>query len=168
MSHRSNLIGFWCLACAVTMLGFPSDKIVSAPVTSFVYPVLGPRMSSAYGKRTHPIKRAVKHHDGVDLAAPRGAPIRAIADGTVVFADPHGGYGKLIVIEHRGGMTSHYGHCEKISVNPGSRIKAGQIIGTVGSTGKTTGPHLHFEVRLKGVSQDPERFIPGLAAGAAG
>lgn len=135
---------------------------------AFVYPVMGPRMSSDYGTRKHPTRRVRHHHDGIDLAAPIGAPIRAIADGQVIFADPHGGYGKFIVIRHMNGFTSHYGHCDKLDVAPGQKVTAGQVIGTVGSSGRSTGPHLHFEIRREGVAQNPERYLPGLDDQAAG
>ncbi len=146
-----------------------TGTIVSASSrVAFVYPVMGPRMSSDFGVRTHPIKKVRRHHDGIDLAAPVGAPIRAIAEGQVMYADPHGGYGRYIVIRHLNGFTSHYGHCEKVDVAPGAAVVAGQIIGTVGNSGVSTGPHLHFEIRQNGTAQDPERYLPGLADEAAG
>lgn len=138
------------------------------PQSSFVYPLMSPKLSSGFGQRIHPLKRARRHHNGVDLAAPDGAPIRAIRAGTVVFADPYGGYGKLVVVKHSDGYTSHYGHCESIQVRPGQRVRAGQVIATVGSTGRVTGPHLHFELRRDGKPLDPERYFPNLAAPAQG
>lgn len=142
--------------------------LIASARTAFVYPVMGPRMSSDYGTRKHPVKKIRKHHDGIDLAAPVGAPIRAVADGQVMYADPHGGYGRYVVIQHLDGFTSHYGHCEKLEVAPGQKVTAGQIIGTVGSSGVSTGPHLHFEIRRNGEAQNPERYLPGLADQAAG
>ena len=135
---------------------------------AFVFPVMGPRMSSDYGIRKHPIKKVTRHHHGMDLAAPLGAPIRAISDGQVMYADPHGGYGQLIAIKHKDGFSSHYGHCESMTVTPGERVKAGQIIGTVGSSGISTGPHLHFEIRYQGEPRDPETLLPGIAELADG
>ncbi len=134
----------------------------------FVYPVMGPRMSSDYGMRKHPVKRVRKHHHGVDLAAPVDAPIRAVASGRVMYSDPLGGYGKLVVIQHEDGITSHYGHCNALKVSPGQTIRAGEIIGTVGSTGISTGSHLHFEIRKNGEPTDPESFLPGLASHGEG
>ena len=142
--------------------------VLSASRLAFVYPVMGPRLSSDFGVRKHPIRKVRRHHDGIDLAAPVGAPIRAIANGQVMFADPHGGYGKYIVLRHPDGFTSHYGHCDTMEVAPGASVLAGQIIGTVGSSGLSTGPHLHFEIRRDGAAQDPERYLPGLADQAAG
>jgi murein DD-endopeptidase MepM/ murein hydrolase activator NlpD len=85
-----------------------------------------------------------------------------------MYADPFGGYGKLIVIQHSNGLTSHYGHCSRITVQPGRRVRAGDIIGSVGSTGISTGPHLHFELRKSGVPVNPEKILPGLAEVAQG
>lgn len=146
----------------------PGTIVLASSRMAFVYPVMGPRMSSDFGVRKHPVKKVRRHHDGIDLAAPVGAPIRAIADGQVMYADPHGGYGRYIVIRHNNDFTSHYGHCEKMDVTPGATVVAGQIIGTVGSSGVSTGPHLHFEIRHNGVAQNPERYLPGLADEAAG
>ncbi len=134
----------------------------------FVYPLMGPRVSSDFGSRVHPVRKVVKHHHGVDLAAPQGSPIRAIASGLVVFADPHGGYGNLVVVQHSDGITSHYGHCDTIRVKPGQRVVSGEIIATVGSTGISTGPHLHFEIRTDGTPQDPDKVMPGLDQPGAG
>lgn len=136
--------------------------------TIAVYPLMGTRMSSDYGLRRHPIRRVHQHHHGIDLAAPRGSIIRAIASGQVLYADPFGGYGKIVVVKHSNGLTSHYGHCDTLNVKPGDMIKAGDVLATVGSSGLSTGPHLHFEIRINGKPQDPERYLPGLATPAEG
>ncbi len=136
--------------------------------SSYVYPVMSPRLTSAFGRRIHPIKRFSRQHQGIDLAAPIGSPIRAIASGTVVFADPYAGYGNLVVVKHGGGMTSHYAHCSSIKVRTGDRVRAGQIIAAVGSSGHSTGPHLHLEIRINGEAKNPESYIPGLADTAEG
>lgn len=135
---------------------------------SYVYPVMAPRLSSNYGFRVHPIRRFSHKHKGIDLAAPVGSPIRAIAAGTVVFADPYAGYGKLVVVQHNKHLTSHYAHCDKIKVRPGQKVKAGEIISEVGNSGRSTGPHLHLEIRIDGIPRNPESFIPGLAEAAQG
>lgn len=150
------------LCFAVTEL-IPTTRLLAEPVQAFVYPVMAPRRSSDFGKRVHPIRKAVRHHNGVDLAAPTGAPIRSVADGLVVFADSYAKYGNLVTIQHAGGLTTLYGHCETISVQPGQAVRAGQIIATVGNTGGSTGPHLHFETRIDGKPHDPDKFIPALA-----
>jgi murein DD-endopeptidase MepM/ murein hydrolase activator NlpD len=142
---------------------------VQALSTSLVYPLMGPRESSSYGIRKHPLRKRVSHHHaGIDLAAPRGAIIRAIASGRVMYSDPHGGYGNFIVIRHPNGLTSHYGHCDTLKVQVGQSVTAGQVIATVGSTGASTGPHLHFEIRRDGQPQNPERYLPGLEAPSEG
>jgi murein DD-endopeptidase MepM/ murein hydrolase activator NlpD len=163
-----KLISCALIGCLMLALAFPMQSGVGVTGASFVYPLMGTRVSSYFGIRKHPVLKVVRHHDGIDLAAPDGASIRAVSDGVVVFADPYGGYGKYIVIQHANNMTSHYGHCSQIQVRTGQHIKAGQIIGRVGSTGQVTGPHLHFEIRRDGQAQDPEKFIPGLALAAEG
>lgn len=161
----ASLLLLICLAVAV---GIPSQGVFGSPGNVYVYPVMAPRLSSKYGKRQHPVLKATRHHSGVDLAAPDGAPIRAIQSGRVVFADPHGGYGNLIVVEHTNGLTSHYGHCASIGVQLGEQVRSGQIIGTVGKTGRVTGPHLHFEIRKDGQPQNPEKYIEDIATRGSG
>ncbi|MEY4701515.1 MAG: hypothetical protein RL326_1702 [Pseudomonadota bacterium] len=156
------------LSAIVGMSILPRANALPSTQISLVYPVMGPRMSSDFGLRRHPIRKHNAHHHGVDLAAPQGAPIRVIAAGQVVYADPLGGYGKVIVVKHASGLTSHYGHCESIGVSIGQMVKPGDILGTVGSTGLSTGPHLHFEIRQDGKPQHPEKYLPGLDAPAAG
>jgi murein DD-endopeptidase MepM/ murein hydrolase activator NlpD len=102
-------------------------------------------------------------HKGTDLAAELDTPIRAVSSGHIVFADPYAGYGNLVVIQHSRGVTTHYGHCDKIKIKPGQKVNAGDIIATIGSTGLSSGPHLHFEIRVNGEAIDPETIIPDLA-----
>lgn len=163
---RSLTLALLSSAFIIGVIGTPA--ITGAPAGAIVHPVMSPRLSSGFGFRHHPVLKYVKHHSGIDLAAPNGSPIRAIEEGTVVFADPFQSYGNLIVVQHPSGMTSHYGHCAKISVRTGQRVKAGEIIGEVGSTGRVTGAHLHLEIRLNGVPQDPDRYLPGLTEEAEG
>ena len=122
-----------------------------------------PRISSSFGMRKHPLLKFSRRHQGVDLAADLSAPIRSVGDGRVVFADPFSGYGNFVVIRHKNGVTTHYGHCDKINIKPGQTVKAGTIIGTVGKTGLASGPHLHFEIRVNGIAQNPESIVPDLA-----
>ena len=161
LSSLSAAIAAASLAAAGVLL--PAFQVRAEALSGFVYPVMSPRLSSDYGRRIHPIRRFSQFHQGIDLAAPIGVPIRAIRAGTVVFADPSAGFGQLIVVRHENGMTSHYAHCGEIKVNPGQKVGAGQIIGAIGSTGLSTGPHLHFEVRFNGMAVDPERYVPGLS-----
>ncbi len=111
-------------------------------------------LTSGFGLRRHPVFGVIRMHNGVDIAAPWGTPVRAAASGTVLFAGWFGGYGKLVILDH-GGFTTLYGHLSSIGVAVGQRVQAGQVIGRVGSTGYSTGPHLHFEIRKDGRPVDP-------------
>ena len=165
LAHVFALAGA-ALLCAALCL--PALSFSTGPGFAVVYPIVRPQITSTYGMRNHPIFHVRRHHNGVDLCAPIGTPIRAISGGQVIFADPYAGYGNLIVVRHPSGVTSHYGHLLKIKVTPGTKVKAGQIIGLLGSTGSSTGPHLHLEIRNGGQALDPMRIIPGLRAEAEG
>ncbi|MDQ3140222.1 MAG: M23 family metallopeptidase [Pseudomonadota bacterium] len=121
---------------------------------AMTWPVPG-RVSSAFGLRYHPILHYARMHKGVDFAAPRGQPIVASADGTVSRAGWAGGYGQQIRIVHGAGMTSSYSHLGRMAVAAGQSVRAGQVIGFVGSTGLSTGPHLHYEVLRGGAHINP-------------
>ncbi len=117
------------------------------------------RFGSAYGKRLHPILGIWKMHTGVDLTAPRGTKIYAAGDGIVFKASGSGGgYGNIVKINHGFGYVTFYAHMYKIYVRPGQRVKRGDVIGTVGSTGLSTSPHLHYEVRINGQHVNPVNF----------
>jgi len=164
-----KLTSYFSSSLVITSVFLTTPPVYAdVPFTEFVYPVMAPRKSGDFGQRKHPIVMAIRHHSGIDLAAPTGAPIRAVAEGVVVFADPYAKYGNLIVIDHGSEITTHYGHCHTIKVEPGAKVSAGQIIGTIGSTGGSTGPHLHFEVRVSGLPKHPEKYLPGLAIEGAG
>ncbi|HNA81897.1 MAG TPA: peptidoglycan DD-metalloendopeptidase family protein [Thiobacillaceae bacterium] len=116
------------------------------------------RISSGFSNaRYHPVLKEWRAHKGIDYAAPAGTPIRAIADATVNFAGSQGGYGNLILLNHRGNYSTAYGHLSRFAkgVRRGTAVKQGQVIGYVGATGLATGPHLHFEFRVAGVQQNP-------------
>jgi murein DD-endopeptidase MepM/ murein hydrolase activator NlpD len=113
------------------------------------------RMTSGFGGRMHPIARQFRMHNGVDYAAPTGTPIRTVGDGVVSFAGVQRGYGNVVEITHRDGKSTLYAHMHTIAVRNGQSVSQGQNIGTVGSTGWSTGPHLHFEFRVNGVHHDP-------------
>ena len=118
-------------------------------------PVDGARMSSGYGMRMHPILGYNKMHKGVDFAAPTGTPIYAAGDGVVERASRYGAYGNYIRIRHNSKLKTAYAHLHRMKVKAGTRVKQGQIIGTIGSTGRSTGPHLHYEVIKNGVQVNP-------------
>lgn len=115
------------------------------------------RVSSAYGMRFHPILKTYRMHTGMDYAVPTGTPIVAPSDGVVSFVGVKGGYGNTVMLSHRKGMETLYAHMSKFepSINNGKSVKAGQVIGYVGTTGRSTGPHLHYEVRINGQMVDP-------------
>lgn len=127
----------------------------NAQRSGFVMPVANARVTSGYGMRFHPILGYTRMHQGIDLAAPWGTPIRAVADGVVEWAGPHGGHGNFVRLEHSGDMGTGYAHMSRIAVAPGERVRAGEVIGYVGMTGLATGPHLHFEVYRGGQVVDP-------------
>ncbi|NMB95792.1 MAG: peptidoglycan DD-metalloendopeptidase family protein [Clostridiaceae bacterium] len=116
-------------------------------------------ITSAFGRRRHPVLRYISNHTGIDIGAKSGANILAANKGTVIVAGWQGAYGNTIIIDHGGGITTLYGHCSKLLVKAGQEVDAGQIIAKVGSTGLSTGPHLHFEVRVNGTPQDPLKYV---------
>lgn len=124
----------------------------------FVYPLRG-QLTSRFGMRTHPIYGIRKMHTGIDISASPGTAIKASAGGTVVFAGWWGGYGKVVIIDHGGGISTLYAHCSSIYVNEGQRVAQGEVIAAVGSTGLSTGPHLHFEIRKNGKPVDPLSYL---------
>jgi len=119
----------------------------------------GGRVSSRFGKRLDPLTHKHRDHHGVDIAAARGSSIRAARPGQVTFAGRQGGYGNLVIIDHGNGMETRYAHCDRILVREGDTIQGDTAIATVGSTGRSTGPHLHFEVRKDGSAVDPTTWM---------
>ncbi len=122
-------------------------------------PLAGARMSSSYGMRNHPVLRKRKRHNGVDLAAPTGTPIYATADGIVGRADRFSSYGLYVSIDHGAELETRYAHMSRLAVSAGERVRKGDVIGYVGSTGRSTGPHLHYEVRIDGVAVNPIPYM---------
>ena len=120
----------------------------------FSWPVTG-TITSPFGWRSNPFGGAPEFHQGLDIAAPSGTTVTAAAGGTVIMAQWYGGYGNYILIDHGGGYSTGYGHLSAIYVTSGQSVQRGQAIGAVGSTGQSTGPHLHFEVRIAGKPVDP-------------
>ncbi|MBV9527979.1 M23 family metallopeptidase, partial [Sphingomonas sp.] len=123
--------------------------------SGLMMPVAGGHITSYFGNRYHPILHYVRFHAGLDIGASWGSPIVAAGDGRIVAAGWAGGYGREVQIAHAGGITSLYGHMSEIVAAPGSFVRAGQLIGYVGSSGLSTGPHVHFEVRQNGAPVNP-------------
>jgi murein DD-endopeptidase MepM/ murein hydrolase activator NlpD len=115
--------------------------------------------SSPFGIRTDPIVHEAAMHTGIDFRGDTGDPIRATASGTVTVAGWSGGYGKMVEIDHGNGLATRYGHLSEIDVDVGDTVRTGSIVGKLGSTGRSTGPHLHYEVRVKGEAVDPQKFL---------
>ena len=122
-------------------------------------PLEGASLTSGFGMRTHPVLGGRRQHAGVDLAAPTGTPVYATADGVVSRADWFSSYGLYISLEHGGSMQTRYGHLSRLAVAAGDTVKKGDLIGYVGSTGRSTGPHLHYEVRVEGLAVNPIPYM---------
>ncbi|WP_427846440.1 M23 family metallopeptidase [Aromatoleum petrolei] len=124
------------------------------------YPLEFSRISSNFGGRMHPIHKRWKAHKGTDFSAPTGTPVKAASNGIVEFASGQGGYGNIVVIQHRDGYESAYAHLNGFAkgLRKGQRVRQGDVIGYVGSTGWSTGAHLHFEIRVNGVARDPMKI----------
>ena len=124
--------------------------------------------TSGYGMRADPFIRAPAMHTGLDIRADTGEPARATAAGTVTMAGWNGGYGKMVEVDHGNGFATRYAHLSAIDVEVGQAVRIGQIVGKVGSTGRSTGPHLHYETRVDGDAVDPQRFLrAGVRLGGA-
>ncbi len=131
---------------------------VSSPGGGLRWPVRG-RITSEFGPRHHPVLGTTRDHDGLDIAAPTGTPVLAAAGGTVTFAGSRGGYGNMVIVAHPNGLETRYAHQHQLTVSAGQSVQAGQRIGSVGSTGMSTGPHLHFEARRGGTPVDPRALL---------
>lgn len=166
------------IAARLTMSGKPVETLRFAQGTRVSYfdgegksmraaflraPLEFRRISSVFGMRRHPILGTLRRHSGMDYAASRGTPVRALGNGRVIFAGWKGGYGKTIEIRHANGMVTRYGHLDAINVKSGSTVNIAQTIGKVGSTGLSTAPHLHFEVLVNGVHRDPRVALRNVA-----
>ena len=141
-------------AAAATPTPAPTAAKSNAPLR---WPVAAPRLTSAFGTRWG------KNHEGIDMAAPIGTPVLAAAAGDVIYAGDHvRGYGNMVVVKHSDNLVTVYAHNSLMLVHTGDRVTVGQEIARVGDTGRSTAPHLHFEVRRGEVPQDPMPFLPGL------
>ena len=126
--------------------------------TPSVWPARG-WVTSDFGQRLDPYTAERVMHEGLDIAAPHGKEVVAPSDGVIIFAGLEGGYGNVLVIDHGYGVKTRYGHLSKLEVKTGDHVKRGQVVGAVGNTGRSTGPHLHYEVRVNGIPENPRKFI---------
>lgn len=135
-----------------------TNKRNSAQATPSIWPAEG-RITSSFGYRIAPLRVASEFHTGIDVANEAGTPIRATADGVVRYAGWANGYGMSMVIDHGFGYSTLYGHLSEISIKEGAQVKRGQLVGRMGSTGTSTGSHVHYEVWIDGIAKDPSRYL---------
>ena len=137
-----------------------SSNSSSSVITSGSWPVPGyTRVSSSYGYRIHPVTGASSMHTGIDIPAPTGTPVTAFDSGTVIYSGVQGTYGNTVMIRHDDGKVTLYAHNSALNVSVGQRVQKGQVVAKVGSTGRSTGPHLHFEVRVNGSHTNPMNYL---------
>jgi len=135
-----------------------SDDILNLANAPSLWPVVGP-VTSSFGERQDPFNGEGAFHAGIDISSTFGTPVRATADGTVEMADRASGYGREIVIDHGYGVKTVYGHLSGFAVTDGQEVTRGQIIGYVGTSGRSTGPHLHYEVRIRNTPVNPHKYL---------
>ncbi|PYT76209.1 MAG: M23 family peptidase [Acidobacteria bacterium] len=140
------------------------QNFADSSYTPSIWPVMG-HITDSFGERLDPFSGEGAFHTGVDVATDYGAPVHATADGVVTVATNHPGYGRLVVIDHGFGITTWYAHLSAFSAVPGSRVKRGEVIGYTGISGRSTGPHVHYEVRVNNVPANPWRYMKSSAAG---
>ena len=149
-------------ASPITAAAVPSYRPTSVSIPSRM-PVNNATMTSGYGLRWHPVIGGRRQHKGVDLAQPVGTPVYATADGVISKAEWFSSYGLFISVEHGGNIQTRYGHLSRLNVAAGQTVHKGDLIGYVGSTGRSTGPHLHYEVRIAGAAVNPIPYMQGAA-----
>ncbi len=115
--------------------------------------------TSGFGYRVDPFTRGLAMHTGIDFRDEWGAPVRATAPGRVTAAEWNGAYGQMVEVEHKGGLATRYAHLSSITVSVGDEVTAGSVVGRLGSTGRSTGPHLHYEMRVDGEAVDPQKWL---------
>jgi murein DD-endopeptidase MepM/ murein hydrolase activator NlpD len=141
----------------------PGMSFADSTYTPSIWPVMG-HITDSFGERLDPFSGEGAFHTGVDVASDYGAPVHATADGIVTVADDHAGYGRLVVIDHGFGITTWYAHLSAFSAVAGSRIKRGEVIGYTGISGRSTGPHVHYEVRMNNAPVNPWRYMKATPA----
>jgi septal ring factor EnvC (AmiA/AmiB activator) len=142
----------------------PSMSFAASTYTPSIWPVLG-HITDSFGERLDPFSGEGAFHTGVDVASDYGAPVHATADGVVTIAENHAGYGRLVVVDHGFGITTWYAHLSSFSAIAGARIKRGEVIGYTGISGRSTGPHVHYEVRMNNAPINPWRYMRATHSG---
>ena len=142
---------------------FPVAGLSDSTSTPSLWPVIG-RLTAGFGERMDPFSGEGAFHTGVDIASQYGDEVRVAADGVVIEADTRAGYGRLVIVDHPSGLTTWYGHLSSFNVMPGEQLKRGDTIGTVGVSGRSTGPHVHYEVRINGAPVNPMRYLRSTVA----
>ena len=140
------------------------SNFADSTYTPSIWPVMG-HITDSFGERLDPFSGEGAFHTGVDVASDYGAPVRATADGVVTIAENHAGYGRLVVIDHGFGITTWYAHLSAFSAVVGSRVKRGEVVGYTGISGRSTGPHVHYEVRVNNAPVNPWRYMKSSPAG---
>ncbi len=142
----------------------PAMAFADSNYTPAIWPVLG-HITDSFGTRMDPFSGEGAFHTGVDVGADYGAPVHVTADGIVVAADQHSGYGRVVIVEHGFGLTTWYAHLSSYAVVAGTRVKRGEVIGYTGISGRSTGPHVHYEVRMNNAPVNPWRYMKSTASG---
>lgn len=151
-----SLFQSWKKLDAINTVSATPGGAISIPS---IQPIANFTFTSAFGIRSDPFRGSAAMHAGIDLSSPAGTPIYATADGVINRAEWFGGYGNMVEIDHGKGIATRYGHMSRIAARPGSAVKRGDLIGYVGSTGRSTGNHLHYEVRIDGHAVNPMPFL---------
>jgi len=146
---------------------FAAPAVARSVSIPSLMPVDGVHLTSNFGMRWHPVLGGHRAHKGVDLAGAVGTPIHATADGVVGRADWFSSYGLYVAIEHGGSLETRYGHMSRLNVAAGQLVRKGDVIGYIGTTGRSTGPHLHYEVRIAGEAVNPIPYLEGNGSGVA-
>ena len=143
----------------VNTLSLASSRWPQIAAKPDLWPVEGPLMAS-FGERADPFTGEGEFHKGVDIRAAAGTPVRAAADGVVIFSGRDGGYGRLVIVDHGRNLHTYYAHLSRFDAQVGRTVRRGEVLGEVGSTGRSTAPHLHYEVRIGGAPVNPYRYLP--------
>lgn len=152
------------IATSASGLRLMPATFADSDYTPSIWPVIG-HITDGFGERLDPFSGEGAFHTGVDVSADYGAPVHVTADGVVTAADTHTGYGRVVVVDHGFGITTLYAHLSSYAVTAGTHVRRGEVIGYAGISGRSTGPHVHYEVRVNNAPVNPWRYMKGLPAG---